>query len=276
MYAFTDKEGVQLALRPEMTPSLARMVLQRQAAQTGQIRDVLPLKWFTVAQCWRHENVQRGRKREHYQWNMDIVGFEGVTAELELLSAVVSFFTDLGITAADVGILVSSRRVLQGICAAFGVPASKFVPVCMVLDKLGKIGAEAVKAQLLVTLGIGTSGIGTSGIDDMGNQNEKNGGKSHGDGMLIDGMLAMLANAKSVDAVLEMLGDRVSDELRDELRDACAEVARLFELATACGLGAFLQFDASLVRGLAYVTSFICIYLFAAFVLALFVRAPLY
>ncbi|KAH8055427.1 histidyl-trna synthetase [Aureococcus anophagefferens] len=67
MYNFVDKEGARVTLRPEMTPSLARMA-------TGEVRATLPLKWFSIPQCWRFETTQRGRKREHYQWNMDIVG----------------------------------------------------------------------------------------------------------------------------------------------------------------------------------------------------------
>jgi len=80
MYCFTDKEGVEVTLRPEMTPSLARMVLGR--AQSA----MLPLKWFSVPQCWRFETTQRGRKREHYQWNMDIVGCAGISAEVRRCS----------------------------------------------------------------------------------------------------------------------------------------------------------------------------------------------
>lgn len=223
MYAFTEKDGAEVTLRPEMTPSLARMVLQRQVAQTGQIQEVLPLKWFAVAQCWRHEAIQRGRKREHYQWNMDIVGFEGVTAELELLSAVAAFFTDLGITAADVGIKINSRRLLNCICTGHGVPADKFAPVCVILDKLDKIGDEAVKAQL------------TAAPLDI-------------PGASVDKMLDAL-KAESVDAVLAQLGEHASSEMRA----ACAEIARLFDLAAAYGFREFLQFDASVVRGLAYV-----------------------
>eukprot|EP00282_Hemiselmis_andersenii_P012119 CAMPEP_0114121924 /NCGR_PEP_ID=MMETSP0043_2-20121206/7427_1 /TAXON_ID=464988 /ORGANISM="Hemiselmis andersenii, Strain CCMP644" /LENGTH=187 /DNA_ID=CAMNT_0001214617 /DNA_START=47 /DNA_END=606 /DNA_ORIENTATION=- len=67
MYNFVDKGGYNVTLRPEMTPSLARMVVARGKEL------LLPLKWFSVPQCWRFENMQRGRKREHYQWNMDIV-----------------------------------------------------------------------------------------------------------------------------------------------------------------------------------------------------------
>ena len=86
MYSFVDKEQTEVTLRPEMTPSLARMVLGK--AQSL----MLPLKWYSVPQCWRFETTQRGRKREHYQWNMDIIGCSGVAAEVELLSAICSFF----------------------------------------------------------------------------------------------------------------------------------------------------------------------------------------
>ncbi len=89
-----------------MTPSLARMVLAR---CNGLI---FPLKWYSIAQCWRYERTARGRRREHYQWNMDIWGVGGVAAEAELLSAVVSFLKVIGLTSNDVGIRISSRTAL--------------------------------------------------------------------------------------------------------------------------------------------------------------------
>jgi histidyl-tRNA synthetase len=227
MYAFTDKDGAEVTLRPEMTPSLARMVLRRQNAVSGEIKETLPLKWFCVAQCWRHETTQRGRKREHYQWNMDIVGHQGITAELELLSAVAAFFRRLGVGPSDVGIKINSRRVLNSICASYGVPADKFAAVCVVLDKLDKIGAPAVKAQLVA-----------SPLDVPSASADK--------------MLQALA-APTVAAILEQLGA----EATDELRAACDEMTQLFALAEAYGFADFLQFDASVVRGLAYYTGIV-------------------
>ncbi len=70
LYNFKDKGGRRVALRPEMTPSLARMVMARQNGLT------LPIKWFSIPQCWRYERTTRGRRREHFQWNMDIWGDE--------------------------------------------------------------------------------------------------------------------------------------------------------------------------------------------------------
>ena len=80
----------RVALRPELTPSFARLIMQQGKSLA------LPAKWFAVGQCWRYERMTRGRRREHYQWNMDIVGVEGVEAEAELLAAITDFFTRLG------------------------------------------------------------------------------------------------------------------------------------------------------------------------------------
>ena len=83
LYNFEDKGGRALSLRPEMTPSLARMVLAKRGGLPAT------LKWFSIPQCWRYERMTRGRRREHYQWNMDIWGVEGVEAEAECLAAMV-------------------------------------------------------------------------------------------------------------------------------------------------------------------------------------------
>lgn len=100
LYDFEDKGGRRLSLRPEMTPSLARMILAKQNTLS------FPLKWFAIPQCWRYERMTRGRRREHYQWNMDIFGVQGVEAEAELLSAIVRSLQIMGITSKDVGIKV--------------------------------------------------------------------------------------------------------------------------------------------------------------------------
>src|SRR5205814_1507894 len=79
LYGFEDKGGRRVTLRPELTPSLARMIMARGAAQK------LPARWFAIPQCFRYERMQRGRGREHFQWNMDIVGLDHVAAEAELM-----------------------------------------------------------------------------------------------------------------------------------------------------------------------------------------------
>merc|ERR1719316_2029641 len=124
------------------------MVLSLMRAETGEMAVQLPLKWYSIPQCWRFETTQRGRKREHYQWNMDICGEKGIMAEVELLSAVCTFFESVGITSKDVGLKVNSRKVLGAVLKNAGVPDSRFAETCVIIDKLDKIGAEEVVKQL--------------------------------------------------------------------------------------------------------------------------------
>ena len=133
LYNFVDKGDRPVALRPEMTPSLARMVMAKKGGLS------LPLKWFSIPQCWRYERMTRGRRREHFQWNMDVWGVEGVEAEAELLSAMVDFFERVGLSAEDVGIKVNSRMVIAEVLSELGIPEEKFAATCVLVDKLEKV-----------------------------------------------------------------------------------------------------------------------------------------
>jgi histidyl-tRNA synthetase len=133
-----------LALRPEMTPSIARMVIAHQ----GGMR--FPIRWFTLTQNWRYERMTRGRRREHFQWNMDIWGEPGVEAEAELLSAMMTALDALGLARGKVHIRLNSRALLEESLRE-GVLADRpdvFEPLCIVIDKIDKIGPEAVTDQL--------------------------------------------------------------------------------------------------------------------------------
>ncbi|MGH7337220.1 MAG: ATP phosphoribosyltransferase regulatory subunit, partial [Myxococcota bacterium] len=137
------------ALRPEFTPSLARMVM----ARAGSLR--LPLRWTTIAQCWRYERMTRGRRREHYQWNMDIWGEPGVSAEAELIAAVFALTDRLGLARGAVRIGISSRALLEETLRAGALRGrpEAFPALCVVIDKQGKIGADAVREQLTDPVG---------------------------------------------------------------------------------------------------------------------------
>ena len=106
LYHF-ELHGRHLALRGEITPSIARMVMARQ----GALR--FPLRWFCIPQCWRYERMTRGRRREHYQWNMDIWGEPSVSAEAELIAAVFSALDAWVSTPGDTRIRVNSRALLE-------------------------------------------------------------------------------------------------------------------------------------------------------------------
>ncbi|EFN51962.1 hypothetical protein CHLNCDRAFT_56349 [Chlorella variabilis] len=214
LYNFEDKGGRRVTLRPELTPSLARLALQKGKGLA------LPAKWFSIGQCWRYERATRGRRREHYQWNMDVIGVPGVEAEAELLAAIVTFFQRLGLGAADVGLKVSSRKVLQAVLQRYGVAEASFGPVCVVVDKMEKIPRDKVVEEL-AKLGVAADAI--------------------------DGILQALA-LSSVEELEGLLGgDNV----------AVADLRRLFELAAAYGYADWLVFDASVVRGLAYYTGMV-------------------
>jgi histidyl-tRNA synthetase len=214
LYHFTLHDR-HLALRPEFTPSLARMVMARQGSLN------LPLRWFSIPQCWRYERMTRGRRREHYQWNMDLWGVPGVSAEAELIAAVFALVDRLGL-AGDVKVRVSSRRLLEALAQGRELAPERFGPLCVVVDKLGKIGAEAVLAQLC----------------DPGGP-------------------VGLARGQA-EELLEFLSVRDLDEARRRLPPAAApalaELAELFELLEGYGVAERVVFDASIVRGLAYYT----------------------
>ena len=171
LYNFTDKGDRAVALRPELTPSLARMVM----ARGGTLP--LPARWFAIPQCFRYENMQRGRKREHYQWNMDIVGLASVAGEAELMAAQADFLRRAGMNLApgtpDVVWRVSNRQVLQHFLDGLGLGGERFAEVCVVIDKRDKIGNEATAAQLA---GLGVSAeaalqilalLDTTGLDQV-------------------------------------------------------------------------------------------------------------
>jgi histidyl-tRNA synthetase len=208
-----------LALRPELTPSLARMVMARQ----GALR--FPLRWFAIPQCWRYERMARGRRREHYQWNMDVWGEPDVTAEAELIAALFAATDALGLAAGDIRLSVNHRRLLEEIVRA-RVPdlEGRFEPLCVVLDKLGKIGADAVAAQL---------------ADPAGP------------------VALPRAAADELVSSLSVRGLEEASHLAGAASPALAELRRLFDLLDAYGLADRVEFDASVVRGLAYYTGIV-------------------
>ena len=142
IYHFNDKSERHLALRAEMTPTLARMVAQRQKELP------FPLKWTTIAQCFRYERMTKGRKREHYQWNVDIIGEESILAEVEVIGAAVDALRRMGLSPKDFKVHVSSRKFLGELLAKSGIAAEKHAQVFLALDKRGKMPDSEIVAML--------------------------------------------------------------------------------------------------------------------------------
>jgi histidyl-tRNA synthetase len=211
IYHFEDKSNRQLALRPEITPSLVRMI----SARPQQI--VFPAKWWTIGQCFRYERMTRGRKREHFQWNLDIIGEPTVQAEAWILASVTSALGALGLGPGDVRIHINNRQVVAYLLSEMGVPPERHVDVFMVLDKKGKVPVETLK-ELLVEKGLA---------------------------------------AQSADEVMNLLGGEGADSLSTgplAASPAAEDVRRLLDLAAAMGFADYLQFDSGVVRGLSYYT----------------------
>mmetsp|Transcript_23906 Transcript_23906/g.56478 ORF Transcript_23906/g.56478 Transcript_23906/m.56478 type:complete len:551 (-) Transcript_23906:45-1697(-) len=211
LYNFVDKGDRTVALRPEMTPSLARMVM----AKKGGLN--LPFKWYSIPQCWRYERMTRGRRREHFQWNMDIWGVAGEEADAELLAAMVTFFQSVGLTSDDVGIKVNSRLVIGEVLTELGIPPEKFAATCVLVDKLEKVPLDAIQGDL----------------EEIGLDRD------------VVERLTKVLTVKSVDEIKDVLG---------EDSEAVQQITKLLSLCEAYGIIDWIIFDASVVRGLAYYT----------------------
>ena len=142
LYHFTDKGDRQVALRPEMTPTLARMV----ASQHRNYRK--PIKWFSVPRLFRYERPQKGRHREHYQWNCDIVGEKSPMAEAELIGVLCLGLSLLGLGPKDVVVKVSDRSWWDTFLEKQGVGEKERPTVLRTLDRLEGATAEQRREKL--------------------------------------------------------------------------------------------------------------------------------
>jgi histidyl-tRNA synthetase len=142
-FVLIDRGGDQLALRPELTPSLARMVAQQQATL------VLPVRWFSFGPFWRYERPQRGRSREFFQWNIDLLGPESPTADGEIVSIAAEFFRSLGLTADEVVIRINSRRLIERKLGAIGVGEQMWMEVFRLIDRRDRLPADKWRAWAL-------------------------------------------------------------------------------------------------------------------------------
>ena len=131
-YSFTDRGGREVTLRPEMTPTLARMVAAKH-------RDIpFPARWYTIANVFRYERPQRGRLREHWQLNADIVGAEGVEADAEIIAIAHGVLRSLGADERNFEIRVSDRRILDALYDELSIAEDKRAEVTRFLDRRAK------------------------------------------------------------------------------------------------------------------------------------------
>jgi histidyl-tRNA synthetase len=142
LYSFRDKGDRDVALRPEMTPTLARMV----AARVQALKK--PIRWFSIPQLFRYERQQRGRLREHFQLNMDIIGEAGPLADAELMAAAVDIMRGFGLGPKDVQLRISDRRVLKALLLAGGVTEGQLPSAFAVIDRSERLPKNVLEEML--------------------------------------------------------------------------------------------------------------------------------
>lgn len=142
-YVFTDRGGDEITLRPELTPSLGRMIAARQNELT------FPARWWSFGPFWRYERPGRGRSREFYQWNIDMLGVNSPEADAELVSIAAAFLKGVGLTPAQARICVNDRRFMDAEFDALGIPPEKKADVSGLVDRREKMEPEPWETNAL-------------------------------------------------------------------------------------------------------------------------------
>jgi len=217
LFSFTDRGGRQLAIRPEITPSLARMV-------NAKINSLpRPIKWFSVPRLCRAENPQKGRLREFFQWNIDIIGSDDVLADAECIFVCVDFLREVGLTPQDVQVRIGSRPLTLAALRSAGVPAEATDAALPILDKRPKVSDDEFR-------GLATEG----GLSE-----------------------------EQVRAVCRFQDCRSTEEVRsalggaDDSEDQIGALNRLRDCLKTMGVGEYCTLDMRIVRGLAYYTGIV-------------------
>ncbi|MGB7211493.1 MAG: histidine--tRNA ligase [Gemmatimonadales bacterium] len=211
LYEFTDKGDRRVALRPEMTPSLARMV----AARANGLKK--PIRWFSIPQLFRYERQQRGRLKEHFQLNCDLIGDSTPLVDAEIIALSIDVMRAFGLTSSDVKVRLSDRRVLTALLLNAGVQTGQLALVLQAIDRWEKLTQGAVDELL-----------GKAGLDQ-----------------------ATIARIREI-ADFERIVD--IERALGPGGDAVKSLGAVLEALSAMGLREFVQVDLKIVRGLDYYT----------------------
>jgi histidyl-tRNA synthetase len=213
LYSFKDKGDREVSLRPEMTPTLARMV----AARANGLKK--PIRWFSIPQLFRYERQQRGRLREHFQLNCDLIGESGHLADAEIVALAIDAVRMFGLGPEDFRVRLSDRRLLSALLGELGVKEAQTGTVYQVFDKLRRTPEEVSLRRL------------------------------------VDGGLSRGTSEELLDLARARSWDRLAGH--SSLKRALGEgdsLRRTLEALRAMGFGDYLELDLGIVRGLAYYT----------------------
>ncbi len=218
LFSFTDRGGRELAIRPEITPSLARMV-------NAKINSLpRPMKWFSIPRLCRAEKPQKGRLREFFQWNVDIVGSDDLLADAECIFVAVDFLREIGLTAEDVVVRIGSRALTTAYLGSIGVAAGDVEKVIPVLDKRPKVERDEF-------VRIATA----AGLDET--QIEA---------------VERFQDAEDLDAVAGLCGEALAED-----DPALRDLQELWDRLGDFGIQDYCRMDMEIVRGLAYYTGIV-------------------
>ncbi len=220
LFSFTDKGGREVALRPEMTPTVCRLVGDKAATLKR------PIKWFSIAEFYRYERMQKGRGRCFFQFNADIFGESGVEAETELIALLTQCLCSFGLTADDFFVRLSDRNLWFYYLEALGFDDARARGILTAVDRYEKLGDDAF----------------TGYVEQFGAL----------DPALKEKILGFL-QIKSIDALEATLAPFAQEKLNARL----ADWKKLLGNLDAMGLGNFITVDLGVVRGLAYYTGFV-------------------
>jgi len=220
LYEFEDKGGRQVAMRPEMTPSLARILGERSRSMPK------PIRWYSIPQLFRYERQQRGRLREHFQWNVDLVGEAGVGGDAEVLAVALTGLRELGLGSERIRARVSDRRLMSELLLGVGVPREQLGAAFAAVDRMEREPRARVMERLTDPKGVGVA-------------------TETGEAVL------GLFDAPGLEHVEALLPGN------EAVRDRVAEIRSYFAVLADLGLGDFVEFDLTIVRGLAYYTGIV-------------------
>jgi histidyl-tRNA synthetase len=218
LYNCVDKGDRGVSLRPEMTPSLARILGDRSRGMSK------PIRWFSIPQLFRYERQQRGRLREHFQLNVDIVGEGSVAADVEIVAVSIDALRELGLTAVDFYARVSDRRLLTAVLNASGIDGQGLQSAFGIVDKMERAPKEKSQQRLVAECGLTEDSADT---------------------------LLTLLDTTGLDQIREHFGE---DEAVATALEPLSEYLVMLE---AMGLGDYVEVDLRIVRGLAYYTGIV-------------------
>ncbi len=217
IYSFTDRGEREVAIRPEMTPTVARMVAQVHKNETK------PIRWYSIPNLMRYEKPQRGRLREHWQFNVDIFGAPGFSGEIEILQLAVSLMNKLGANENHFEILLNDRRIVDALFkGAMGVDDEQALKLYKIVDRAKKIPADAI-AKLVAELNLSSSAVA-----------------------LFDQYLKV----DSFEGLLALLDETRQTQTATDLRAFLAQFNDL-------GIAKYVKYDPAVVRGLDYYTGIV-------------------